>query len=191
MTKTFITFGRVLALFRLTPKGIHWLQRARLQSLVKSILQTALEKTKEDLQWFMETFWPIKTGALIRNAIMFLWRNQWYTLDETALIAIGSDLHYLQYLQTMKRRFGTVHWTNPMTEIIEDDILGNTYDYVGKQLLVNLTKYLRSWNLEWLFGRGRPPTKILLEYDETTPGRKNWERTLYYYGHEKPLEVLV
>ena len=191
MTKSFITFGQLIPLFRLTLKGQHWIERNRMQSLVLDVLKSAFNKTKEDLADFIQTFWPIKTGALVANAVMYLWRNAWYSLSETAVATIGSDLHYLQYLQTMKQRFGSVNWTNPQTHLIEDDILGHTFDYLAKQLLINLHKFLSSWGLEWLFGRGRPPTKILLEYDETTKGRKAWERTVYYYGHVKPLEVLV
>jgi hypothetical protein len=191
MTVTFITYGKVVSLFKLTPIGLHWVERNRMQALIKGILKTAYDQTKRELADYIQTYWPLKTGALISNTVMYVWRNAWYDLNETATATIGSDVFYLKYLITMKERFGTVHWTNPRTVQIEDDIIGHTYDYLARRLIANLDKYLASWNLGWLYGRGRPPTKLLLAYDETTKGRKAWERTVYYYGHEKPLEVLV
>jgi hypothetical protein len=175
---------------------LHWLQKARLTSLVKAITEDAFKQTKRDIDDYMHTFWPQKTGELVKNAVVHLMRNQWYNIAETATLTLGSEFVYLQYLQGMSAWMATkgkkVHWTNPLTAMIEDDILGHTWEYAATRLAMNLNAGYSAYNLQWLFGRGRIPKAVLVNYQQTTPGRKAWEREVEAYrGWYKPLEVYL
>ncbi len=188
------TLGKFVSLFYLTRAGRVYLQRHRLQSMIKKVIRAAIIQAKLKTALFIAERWTWDTYKMEQSAITWINRCAFYDLGQT----VGSDAEYAGYVFTLAKRLrvgftdkngkqygpGQVHWTNPKMKTIEDDPLGETVKFAVKVFKETLNYYLNEIGLGWMTGRGRMPKHVEVLYNEK---EKDLPR---FHGSEKIIQWL-
>jgi len=157
-------FGYLTEFFFLTPSGLQFLKRHRLQAAALRALRRGIQQAKRDVEGWIYHFWARDTGALARSLVKFLNRNVFNDLSQAMKIAIGSDVYYHQYVLRMKG----VNWTNKHTKTIEGKMESELVKQCYKSLRMYIPLALDAVGLGWMVGRGALPKQITVTHGSTT-----------------------
>lgn len=178
-------YGALVNFFRVTQTGYNWIVKNRLKTVIRTLLNAAIDQTKEETAIFINTYWAFDTGRTADQGTGYIRKRMFTDLSQAFGLFIGADEEYFQYVLTMADRMRAkgkaVNWTNPKTRVIEDDILGKTAAYAKERLQINIKEFLASLQLGWMVGRGAiTKQKIEIANKLLTP----------YRGTYKPIQFM-